>query len=186
MTINIDVLQDNMQYILDHPEEHTQSTWTCSTGACLAGHIALRNGWKTTVWSDYVVPADKAEALDAYLVSTECSLRDLASCLTPTANRAFQRAREDFGIQLVPQVARSVLGVPEYTTYNTEEELNHLHDLDKLFAAGNNAQNMALMVKDISNGEHLDRWVRGSHVMESYIPPLNQKGTDRSWSTSQL
>lgn len=35
---NIEALEGTMQYILDHPEEHNQSMWTCGTAMCFAGH----------------------------------------------------------------------------------------------------------------------------------------------------
>lgn len=38
-------LDRNVTFIEDHPEQHNQAVWTCETGACLAGHIVLNNGY---------------------------------------------------------------------------------------------------------------------------------------------
>lgn len=43
--MNIDELDRNVTFIEDHPELHNQAVWTCGTGACLAGHIVLNNGY---------------------------------------------------------------------------------------------------------------------------------------------
>lgn len=34
---NTELLERTMQYILDHPEAHDQTTWGCGTVACFAG-----------------------------------------------------------------------------------------------------------------------------------------------------
>ena len=45
---NIEKLTTAVTYIKDHPEKHVQGSWTCETGACLAGHVALQEGWSVT------------------------------------------------------------------------------------------------------------------------------------------
>lgn len=47
MERNVELLQQTMQYILDHPKEHDQSAFvnTCGTAACFAGRAALLSGW---------------------------------------------------------------------------------------------------------------------------------------------
>lgn len=44
---NVQLLTATMQYIVDHPDEHDQSTFIngCGTAACFAGHAALMSGW---------------------------------------------------------------------------------------------------------------------------------------------
>lgn len=42
---NIAELERVFTFISDHPEQHDQTAWTCETGACLAGHAALMNGY---------------------------------------------------------------------------------------------------------------------------------------------
>lgn len=39
-------LRSALDYIKDNPREHDQTIWICGTAACLAGHIALRAGWR--------------------------------------------------------------------------------------------------------------------------------------------
>lgn len=43
---NIAKLNETLDYITAHPEEHVQEKWTCNTGACFAGHAALLNGYR--------------------------------------------------------------------------------------------------------------------------------------------
>ena len=43
--MNVDELDRNVTYVEDNPEQHDQTVWTCETGGCLAGHIALNNGY---------------------------------------------------------------------------------------------------------------------------------------------
>jgi len=49
---NVPLLQKALDYIETHPEEWEQSCWiedsplACGTVACLAGHIALIDGWE--------------------------------------------------------------------------------------------------------------------------------------------
>lgn len=43
---NIAELERVLTFITDHPEQHKQGSWTCNTGACLAGHAALLNGYR--------------------------------------------------------------------------------------------------------------------------------------------
>lgn len=51
MQRNIELLQQTMQHIKDHPEEHNQATWIniskCGTAACFAGRAALLSGRRT-------------------------------------------------------------------------------------------------------------------------------------------
>lgn len=47
MKRNVELLQETMQHIIDHPEQHYQSQWVtepCGTAACFAGRAALRSG----------------------------------------------------------------------------------------------------------------------------------------------
>lgn len=47
MKRNVELLQQTMQYIKDHPERHQQDIWTnqCGTAACFAGWAAMLSGW---------------------------------------------------------------------------------------------------------------------------------------------
>lgn len=53
--INVPLLQKALDHIEQHPEEWRQAVWgmatslnSCGTVACLAGHIALMDGWTPT------------------------------------------------------------------------------------------------------------------------------------------
>lgn len=52
--INLERLDAAIAYIEAHPEEHKQEIWFqrggCGTAACLAGVVALLDGW-TPVWT---------------------------------------------------------------------------------------------------------------------------------------
>lgn len=53
---NIDKLHEALDYITAHPEEHVQEKWTCNTGACFAGHVALLNGYRVDLdWCGNVI-----------------------------------------------------------------------------------------------------------------------------------
>lgn len=49
MTRNVELLQQTMQYINDHPEQHNQNVFVgeneCGTAACFAGWGAMLSGW---------------------------------------------------------------------------------------------------------------------------------------------
>lgn len=49
MIINVPLLQKALDHVEAHPEEWDQESWgrqtPCGTTACLAGHIALMDGW---------------------------------------------------------------------------------------------------------------------------------------------
>lgn len=51
--MNLEKLDEAIAYIEAHPEEHDQGTWFarggCGTTACLAGTVAVLDGW-TPVW----------------------------------------------------------------------------------------------------------------------------------------
>lgn len=68
--MSIAQLRTALEYIKAHPDEWDQSTWFCGTTACLAGHIALLDGWEPT--DDYqpglgyhVINGDTVDAVDA-------------------------------------------------------------------------------------------------------------------------
>lgn len=44
---NVELLQQTMQHIKDHPEQHDQHIWvnSCGTAGCFAGWAALLSGW---------------------------------------------------------------------------------------------------------------------------------------------
>lgn len=44
MTINVDLLQQTLLHIEEHPEEWYQNEWRCGATACFAGHAALLDG----------------------------------------------------------------------------------------------------------------------------------------------
>jgi hypothetical protein len=47
--MNLEKLDEAIAYIEKHPEQHDQATWfrryTCGSTACLAGHVAILDGW---------------------------------------------------------------------------------------------------------------------------------------------
>ena len=49
---NIELLQQTMQHILDHPEQHDQTIWMneCRTVACFAGWTCLLSGQVSSYW----------------------------------------------------------------------------------------------------------------------------------------
>ena len=42
---NMELLEQTLTFIKDHPEQHHQQKWTCEAGACFAGHAAMQLGW---------------------------------------------------------------------------------------------------------------------------------------------
>ena len=49
MERNTELLQQTMQYIINHPDQHDQADWAvqhdCGTTACFAGWAAILSGW---------------------------------------------------------------------------------------------------------------------------------------------
>ncbi len=41
---NIPLLEETMQFVMDHPRRHNQGKWICGTTACYAGHALLLSG----------------------------------------------------------------------------------------------------------------------------------------------
>jgi hypothetical protein len=54
MTRNTELLQETMQYIKDHPQQHDQSVWMneCGTAGCFLGWAAILSG-KPLDWIKY-------------------------------------------------------------------------------------------------------------------------------------
>lgn len=81
--IDIQRLDAAIAYIEAHPEEHEQAYWFhrtdegCGTAACLAGTLALLDGWEPVGW----VPAGHGVGETTALVSKDgqiCEVDDLA------------------------------------------------------------------------------------------------------------
>lgn len=52
MTRNVELLQQTMQYVTDHPEQHYQARWICGTAACFAGRAGLLSGMtESQIWN---------------------------------------------------------------------------------------------------------------------------------------
>jgi len=111
---NIDVLEEALSFITDHPEQHQQAYWNCESGACFAGHIALLNGYRP-----------------AYSVISETVIDGLVLGPDETSYRT-------------PHLAASLAGLTD-----VESEL--------LFVAGNTRDEIALMIKDMRNGEDITK-----------------------------
>lgn len=62
--VNVALLQKALDFITEHPEQWHQGDWmtrtSCGTACCLAGTIALMEGYKP-VWEDYMDRADTAQ-----------------------------------------------------------------------------------------------------------------------------
>lgn len=44
MSVNVDLLNETMQFIKDNPERHDQANW-CGTAQCFAGWAVALDGW---------------------------------------------------------------------------------------------------------------------------------------------
>lgn len=63
--MNIEKLDEAIAYIEAHPEQHNQASWferrtsgACGTTACLAGTVALLDGWEPAWTSQYAPTAE--------------------------------------------------------------------------------------------------------------------------------
>lgn len=127
---NIDALDQAMTFIVDHPEQHRQRVWVCETGACLAGHATLLNGYRAVTEFDGLVVEIGSQAD-----------RDVTA-LCAGAVRPDYFKLLDAGAKKVRDVADGILGL-EYA------------DANVLFGGANTVDKLRLMVKDLSNGEAL-------------------------------
>ena len=118
--MNVDVLDEAVTFIEDHPEKHNQAVWTCSTGACLAGHITLLNGYQ-------VATEDCGEFMGGEYVLN-------GVVLDPRTN-----------------LRREVSATAQNLLDATSDETN------LLFAAGNTAEDLRLMAKDVANDEDITK-----------------------------
>lgn len=153
--VNIAALERTITHIKDHPEKHKQGTWTCATGACMAGWAALLHGWEATRYNGWVVPPGMArefnqelekwaheEGMDSHRYGTQLW---------------FIGYHPHFHAQFVPDLARNILGITE-------------DDAAVMFDAYNTADNLALMVKTLANGDSLLDHFRLSFGARGYIP----------------
>lgn len=111
MTVNVELLEQVMQHITDHPEQHNQNFWVdeCGTAGCFAGWAALLSGWRVGPAWNFNGPMISPDTL----------------------------VEKD-----VCGVARDLLNLDAY-------------DAQTLFCATNTRPMLALMVKDLANGETL-------------------------------
>lgn len=134
---NIDALDQAMTFIVDHPDKHDQRTWVCETGACLAGHVTLLNGYRAV--SHY----------DGFVVEID-SMADLVVDKL-VADAASPGRLRYAGARKVREVAVEILDLEDI-------------DAEVLFGGANTIDQLQLMVKDLSNGELLrDLWVTIDH-----------------------
>lgn len=161
---NLEALNRAVTQIVDHPETHQQDVWTCATGACLAGHGVLMNGYLRTPVDGYVTTPENysaAELLGNKLI--ELRAKSVAACEAYDAASAVSMV-EDAAEYVAWQQARSRLSA----AYDRFEEVAlHVRELalkifdismetaEVLFHGTNTAENIALMVKDLSNGENI-------------------------------
>ena len=122
MTINLDVLDDAITFIKDHPEQHQQAHWTCDTGACVAGWVALLNGYKTK----------------KQFIEDEDGNRKLV-----TVNGSVYREGHPKHTVSASAIARELLGVTETPD---------LISTNILFHGTNTIEDIEMMAKDLANG----------------------------------
>jgi len=138
---NIDQLDRTMTFIVDHPEKHDQRSWVCETGACLAGHAVLLNGYRAISQCDGLVVEAGSPA--------ECEVEALLAFhqFTTTGWWANQDLLLSAGARKVRDVAIEILDLIEA-------------DAEVLFGGANTIDKLQLMVKDLSNGDVLeDLWL---------------------------
>lgn len=59
MTVNVELLEQTMQHIKDHPEQHAQETW-CGTAQCFGGWAANFAGYETTMCDGLLMHCTKS------------------------------------------------------------------------------------------------------------------------------
>ena len=125
MTVNVELLEQTMQYINDHPEQHNQATWLtdCGTASCFAGWACHLSGWNLFYKVESVGTVNVAGEFTPVALSTAMARKDERTCN-------------------VADAASSELGI----TWD---------DRVVLFAAGNSRDVLNLMVKDLVNGENI-------------------------------
>jgi hypothetical protein len=78
--MNLAKLDEAIAYIEAHPEEHYQSSWftrgACGTTACLAGTVAVLDGWKPDWIGNRAEYVTKGEAR-RYVATVACELLGL-------------------------------------------------------------------------------------------------------------
>lgn len=128
---NIAKLEEVLDYIRTHPEQHNQDWWAqrtaCGTAQCFAGWAVVLDGYRIAWWDDStmaeccVVPDTHPHALDALLVTgTE----------EPLASGE--------ALAAICPLAEDILGL-------TREQSN------ELFSAANTIDDLERIVKDIAN-----------------------------------
>lgn len=155
---NMIELDRAVTFIQDHPEKHKQKSWTCDTGACLAGWGALLNGYEATITDGWVALEGFGARVNELLRADERWNKGIYdrqrispiqhpitrpySDIVDLIVRDLATSHPEFGLCHVGQVAQEIFNITE-------------KDADFLFAEGNTAENIALMVKTLGNGEDL-------------------------------
>lgn len=116
MARNTELLEQVMQHITDHPEQHDQLLWVnqCGTAACFAGWAVILDGWTV--------------------------LHDEDAC--------------------EPWVSKPTHWYPQEPISRRAVRLLGLTSVEahKLFEPDNSREMLALMVKDLVNGDELRPW----------------------------
>jgi hypothetical protein len=144
---NIDVLDQALTFISDHPEQHKQDKWVCGTGGCLAGWGAMLNGW-AQIKNDRirVIPIENKAAAEAARV--ELSKFPLMDPEWSDASREYRNTLNALGARSVKIVAMEIFGIDSATA-------------NILFGGTNTIDKLKLMGKDIANGVDLNEsWLR--------------------------
>jgi hypothetical protein len=150
---NIEAIEQTLTFVQDHPEQHAQDRWICETGACLAGHAVLLNGYSPIhMFNEMVVKTGSPEQ-----DRCEEALRALKA---KPGRFSFIEAKDLLyagEAEHVQDVAQRLFGISG-------------PDATLLFAATNTVEKLELMVKDLGNGEKLrDHW--------AFERVLNEDGT---------
>lgn len=134
---NVAEMERVITHITDHPEQHKQASWTCNTGACMAGHAALLNG--------YEVMQDKNGDV---------------------VNGAVRHPDTKYAVEGDYDTVRSV-AMEIFDIYS--------EDADLLFCGSNTRDTLALMVKDIANGDQLeDHWQLMREYSDGRLRPTGE------------
>lgn len=145
--------------IIANPEQHTQHAWRCETGQCFAGWAPVVTGvpWLTK----------NAYGPGATLVLSNYGRRLVRHTMTKETLEEFQASGKiDPAVTLDTQVE----GVSTYA----ERVLGLTHnEANMMFSAGNTREDLANMVKILSNGKGIarefDRRTNAGTLVESPV-----------------
>lgn len=172
---NMQALEQALTQIKDHPETHYQQVWACETGACLAGHGLLQQGYVITPMFGWLTKPQNwfmVESLYHQSLRIQAEEHRLL-WMDPGEDRdcAWQRLVEDRQrvedrmpevAVYAPDAARELFGI----TYA---------DSDILFYHTNTAATLELMIKDLGNGNSLSAHWHNDHSFEYERMPTSDE-----------